>query len=136
MRAGMCRGILRPMKEAEFAATLTDFTHRVTAVWDRYQDVGPGRVESALYERVESLRDQLIEGLSGCEGLASAADLNRETLAVAVTTVADLANRCACRSEGLCFITGEAGLIPRRDLHDRYATALAELQDALIHLSR
>ena len=136
MRVGICPAILRPMNKAEFAAALTDFTHRVTVVWDRYREVGPGRVEPALYEQVESLHDQLIEQISRRDGSTAATELDGETLSAAVTAAADLANRCACRSEGLCFITGEAGLIPRRDMHDRYAAALAELRDALIQLSR
>lgn len=69
-----------------------------------------------LYDAVEAAHAAL--HLTGEEAkLAEAAEALRE-----------LCHRCCRRSEGLCFITGEAGLIPRRDLHDRFEKALQALR--------
>ena len=48
-----------------------------------------------------------------------------QELLVALDTVEPLLRRCVERTEGLCFVTGEAGLIPRKDLHEKCETALA-----------
>ena len=48
-----------------------------------------------------------------------------------VSKLTDLAKRCALRSEGLCFVTGEAGLIPRQDLHQATIDGLEILRAAI-----
>ena len=53
------------------------------------------------------------------------------TLEEAVGVLALLGARCARRNEGLCFVTGEAGLIPRKDQHAAYEQALAIVRSAV-----
>ena len=99
------------------------FHAQASAVWQAYQANGPGRVERELFDPVDAAAikvEELLKGLS--------AD-RFESLRAALKTARDLAQRCACRSDGLCFITGEAGLIPRRDLHEAFEKSLHLLHD-------
>lgn len=61
--------------------------------------------------------------------LGESADVGE--LREAVAEVYDLAQRCACRVEGLCFVTGEAGLIPRRDKEAAFVEYLAWLREVV-----
>ena len=53
------------------------------------------------------------------------------SLEKAIGELAPLGARCARRNEGLCFVTGEAGLIPRKDQHAAYEQALAIVRRAI-----
>ncbi len=109
------------MSEAQLAARLTRFVASVEAVWDAYRDAGAGRVEAALYEPVAAAG----EALESTLGAATESDPILESVRVAK----DLARRCACTSLGLSFISGEAGLIPRRDQHEALERALRTLRE-------
>lgn len=98
---------------------LEQFFDRATALWKSYQEVGPGQVDPNLWSEIPELVSQ-IEREPG--------DKNTEIMQ-AVRQIYDLSERCACRSEGLCFITGEAGLIPRRDLLELMESSLRILRE-------
>lgn len=91
-----------------------------TRVWDSYREQGPGKVDSELYEAVAT----------AAHALEAALVAGNEPLTDTVRRVRDLAHRCACTSLGLCFITGEAGLIPRPDQHKAYEEGLAAIRAA------
>lgn len=116
----------------ELPTCLTDFHKMAIAVWTTYQDVGPGRVEAALFDGGELLASQIATLLAD-EATATdlPAEIDGDALQAAVLKIADLANRCATRSEGLCFITGEAGLVPRRDWHIAMEEGLAVIAKAV-----
>jgi hypothetical protein len=121
----------------QLRVSLKEFHTLASAVWTTYQDVGPGRVDAALFDGGEQLASQ-IGGLLADEAAATdlPAEVDGEELRTAVLKVADLATRCATRSEGLCFITGEAGLVPRRDWHAEMDEGLAAIDQAVTALGR
>jgi hypothetical protein len=101
------------------AVPLEQFLDRVSALWKSYQDVGPGQVNPSLWTEIPELTAHIEREL-----------IDGDTrILQAVRQVSDLSERCACRSEGLCFITGEAGLIPRRDLLELMESSLRILRE-------
>ena len=63
--------------------------------------------------------------------IVDACGQDEQSIASVSTTLRDLAHRCTHRAEGLCFVTGEAGLIPRRDLMNAYADGINFLREWL-----
>ena len=104
-------------------------------LWSRYQDVGPGRVAAGYYEAVQTAAQQLDEALPANDAphwLAKVTDQPSvwlDELRDCAARLADLARRCACTPQGLSFVTGEAGLLPRRDQHEAFEGALRELRE-------
>jgi hypothetical protein len=96
---------------------------RLERIWRVYREAGPGNVDADLFEDVHALAESVLPELAE----AAAGD----DLLEAIQTAVDLGRRCAERPEGLCFITGEAGLVPRRDLHQKFDSALATMSAAL-----
>lgn len=96
---------------------LREFIERTASIWARYQNYGPGGVDAGMYDGIAEL----------AAGVQRQLDDDSAEIRDAVETVRDLSHRCACRSNGLCFITGEAGLIPRKDLHTAMDNGLAIL---------
>ncbi len=88
-------------------------------IWQSYQDAGPGNLDQNLLAPLEE----------ATPGALDAARDNAE-LTAAINTAVDLAERCVKHSQGLCFVTGEAGLLPRKDLHEKMETALSVIQQA------
>lgn len=116
----------------ELPGLLREFHALAAAVWEKYLDVGPGRVEAGLFEGGETVAEDILELLAGGKRPGeSATPVDAEELREAVETVCDLAHRCATRPEGLCFITGEAGLVPRRDWHAAMEKGLGTLSEAV-----
>lgn len=99
------------------------------SIWSAYQQNGPGTLEPAWGHRLDAV-NQRINSLSpsdaNSQGDSSARNRLRERLS-------NLAQRCVRDSEGLSFITGEAGLIPRKDLHDEFRVGLLELAKFTSH---
>ena len=119
-----------------FAMLLKEFTCSTAEVWRTYKDAGIKPISPHLYERT-------VDAMTGMEAmLANPAfiemlsnsvndDLNqwRQRLSKAVATAHDLTYRCACTPIGLNFVTGEAGLIPRRDQHAAFESVLQVLDE-------
>lgn len=84
--------------------------------WQDYLKQGPGQLTPEDLANFESLRDAWEAGHPD------------ETLMSACSELAELFHRCVHRSEGLSFVTGEAGLIPRMDLHARCEHLLRVLE--------
>lgn len=113
----------------ELLDELRKFNTAVREIWDLYQASGPGQVDSQLYPPVADSTERLLALLADPVDIqASAQDVlvddERQQLLTAVTTASRLAKRCAYDAAGLCFVTGEAGLIPRRDLIDEFLRSL------------
>ena len=110
----------------QFAKHLARFTDLTAAIWQAYQSAGPGRVDPQLFDGVDTPYHTLMEMLQQDELLTNLASLNIEPaeLQSALKTARELAHRCACTPAGLCFVTGEAGLIPRKDLQKQFALSL------------
>ena len=108
-----------PRMDPEIQQTAARFLDAASRVWTRYQEVGPGAVREDLFADV----DELAKVVSAAVGDADLVEV--------VAALRGLCERCCCRSEGLCFITGEAGLVPRRDLHEQFEQSLQRLRDAI-----
>lgn len=108
---------------------LDSFSRQATQIWNNYLQTGPGQLQVEVWEALQKLATELDERLRS----SSLPDVDALLQAVAIIT--DLTQRCACRSEGLSFVSGEYGLIPRRDQHDQLSAALGHLQERLDQLS-
>ena len=91
-----------------------DFREAVTTLWNEYQRRGPGRMPAVFLEAVEAAWQQLEGELGDWPSTAAAA----------AETALELSRRCVRHSQGLCFVTGEAGLVPRQHLHQAFEEAL------------
>ena len=98
---------------------LYDAVHRL---WAEYQQNGPGGIRVGLWNDVDHAWNALRK-----DSAAYGNDVQDSA-----RKVVELCRRCALRPEGLCFVTGEAGLVPRRELHAEFGRCLkhlAEVQD-------
>jgi hypothetical protein len=115
--------------------SLADCLHELAIeaeyVWTAYRESGPGSLDSSLLEPVEIAYRKVEAHLTRSVTAAESADMpsRRPQIAEAVATVYDLACRCVQRPEGLCFVSGEAGLIPRQDLHSKFEQSLRLIRD-------
>lgn len=94
---------------------LLAFHQAAARLWENYLAHGPGKLDPQLwllltreYERIKELGGPLPTEID-----------------YAVEMLVKLSRRCAERPEGLCFVTGEAGLVTRWDEHQRFDEALA-----------
>ena len=94
-----------------------DLYEAAAALWSEYQRLGPGKLRPRC-----STPSKMPCG----SFKASQCRLSTEVWEAA-ERVLELSRRCALRPEGLCFVTGEAGLVPRHDLHRAFEDALTEL---------
>ncbi len=115
---------------------LAEFTRQAGRIWTAYQVSGPGGVERESFDGVDASASELRRLLGNAELIGAVGQLTGNDperwlheLADAVGRAHDLSYRCACTSLGLCFITGEAGLLPRRDQHESFQQALGILRD-------
>lgn len=114
----------------DLLATINDLHSRAAQLWQLYLDRGPGQLST----------DDLAPFLSAVEQVRALVDspqpnteLKKDTewtskLEDALTRIEPLLRRCVERSEGLCFVTGEAGLIPRKDLHNECDEAILQIK--------
>jgi hypothetical protein len=117
------------------AEVLERFMKATETVWEAYGKSGPGKVEKELFEPVEeawhdlqkAFQDDALVSIEAVDaGPPSSA--HHAAIEEAGRNVRDLAHHCVFRIEGLNFIAPEAGLIPRRDLIEKFETSLAELR--------
>ena len=101
------------------------------AFWRTWLSGGPGSLDAKSFEPVAATAEGLVDLLQQSETTPDCADAEH-----AVREICELAERGACRLEGLCFITGEAGLIPRKQDHQSYETALKQLEHLIGQLER
>ncbi len=108
------------------ARPLREFIDASTVVWNAYQDVGPNKIERDRFDEVDAAFRLLKSALDAIE--ESALNSSHQKAITTADTIHNLAFRCVCRVEGLCFITGEAGLIPRKDYLEAYESGLRFLE--------
>lgn len=134
------RGHLEGMElraSREVAALLQEFIDACSAIWLAYQRSGPGRLEVAGLADPQPLCARLLATLGTgrlrafVESAPSLRSLiqNHRQIEAAVDECLELTLQCRDAAHGLCFVTGEAGLVPRRDLE-------AKLQHHLQHLAQ
>lgn len=120
---------------ADFFIALRNFTDAAAAIWSSYQEVGPSRVDERLFDELKVAMPALSKTLD-CQAamgevtgqLSIDSDEPAQVIRETIESTRDLAKRCACTPMGLCFVTGEAGLIPRPDQHDAFEAGLKQLR--------
>ncbi len=93
------------MTHPENPEELQEFIDRIDAIWQQYQVRGPGNLDKELWKGVTELQEVLLQSQTEPE------------FEQAVNQLASLAERCVLRPEGLNFVTGESGLLPRKEWH-------------------
>lgn len=112
--------------DAEFGAMLSEFADRLELLWNEYERQGPGQVDYGLFAPLEPLAERLIAALE----TRLPVELGNAEISAAVNQAIDLARRCATLPQGLCFVSGEAGLVPRRDQVEAFAAVRGAIRAA------
>ncbi len=123
----------------QFAKQLKEFTTRVAVVWNAYQSCGPGSVERTLFDGVDAIAQSLNALLDNDElfrDVSNLVNIDPDEWRANIERLRDLCYRCACTPQGLCFITGEAGLIPRKDQHETFERALHFIAECVLQLEQ
>ncbi len=105
---------------------LAELLREASKLWAAYQVEGPSSLPQDSLDSFLKAEANLLELRRRKAKQTDAARVVADIKEI-VTELEGLLRRCVERTEGLCFVTGEAGLIPRRDLHDRCEVLLAEL---------
>ena len=95
------------------------FLSQVESIWSMYLEHGPGSVDRSHFEALQATSRVM------CASIQPHGDLTES-----VSQLEGLCKQIACTPQGLSFISGEAGLVPRRDLHDRFVRNLDVLRAA------
>ena len=106
--------------EEKFIKTLSLFFHQAWQLWQKYLADGPGSLQPECFENLK----QLASSLSSLHRHPKTNSLLREGLKSHMECLLDLTEKAVYRPEGLCFVTGEVGLIPNRMQHDQYEQSL------------
>jgi len=117
---------------SRLAARIDEFVEHAETLWRDYLRLGPGKLEpgnstgvfSAAAEIGYTIRDPDVA--RWLEQLHRGKEL-RDELQTQVEQLTRLARACVSTPQGLSFITGEAGLMPRKDQHEAFASGLAKL---------
>ena len=131
---------MKPLPPTGVLSTpISSFLDHSERVWSEYQQQGPNRLARTLFEEVDVSANVLlsqIEVLRDQELGRGNSDVRMcewyDQLVGVIRNLRDLAQRCVCRVEGLCFFAPEAGLIPRRNLLKSYEEGLAWLRLQLV----
>jgi len=125
---------------SQLAAELDQFLRNATEFWRHYQAVGPGKIDSRLFDGLDLTAKRLaifLDAVSN-EGAGKSLGIDEQSCAASlgetIETVMRLANRCTNSPQGLSFVTGEAGLIPNRQQHDEFEKQLVDLRHQLDRL--
>ena len=118
---------------SRLAARIDEFGEQAETLWRDYLRLGPGKLEpgdangvfSAAAEIEHTVRDPDVA--RWLEHVPHGTQLDE--LQTQITQLTRLARACASTPQGLNFITGEAGLIPRRDQHEAFESGLVKLRE-------
>ena len=109
-RALDCRVMESAPPTNPLTAAISKFLQHSERVWTEYQQHGPNRLASTLFEKVDASANRLLCLIADLRDEEQRRqDANAKTSEwydqlVAVThNLQDLAQRCVCRVEGLCF---------------------------------
>ena len=111
---------------SELRQSLDQLSDAAESLWQEYLAKGPGCFDDNRLAPFETALITSLESLAVCDALPRGDWLVE--FDAAVGELQPLLKRCVERSEGLSFVTGEAGLIPRRDLHERCEFSLDALR--------
>ena len=114
----------------ELASRLAEVYDRADLLWTRYREQGPGKVDAQSFRDLQVAHAAAFELLDGDVPDSPPAGWDSQRmmkLRDVLNTLLDLSRRCVCQPQGLCFVTGEAGLVPRRELHDTFERSLVAI---------
>ncbi len=118
------RGKIRLLNESsrcELQAAIRKLSQTASELWREYLEVGPGALEPSALTGFSDAAEKASELLA----ITATNETAHQDLMLALDELEPLLRRCVERTEGLCFVTGEAGLIPRKDLHQKCEAALS-----------
>ena len=128
-----------PPSTNSLITAISRFLQHAEGVWSEYQQLGPNRLALTLFEKVDSSANRLLSLIADLQDQGPRSqDVDAKSIEwydqlVEVTnSLQDLAQRCVCRVEGLCFFAPEVGLIPRRNLMATYEEGLAWLRSQIV----
>jgi hypothetical protein len=119
---------------SELAQSINRLCESAESLWKDYQIQGPGRIDAVSFDHVQAAAEELETALGRTTLPERLADIVNEPAAWirelqdCVSLLCELSRRCACTPQGLSFITGEAGLLPRRDQHEAFEQTLIRLR--------
>ena len=118
------RGKIRLLNESsscELRAAIRNLSQAASELWRKYLEDGPGALDASALNGFSDAAEKARELLA----ITAARETAHQDLMLALDSLEPLLRRCVERMEGLCFVTGEAGLIPRKDLHQKCEAALS-----------
>lgn len=119
---------------ANLKANLLALCESADLLWSEYIQVGPGKMSPSAGDRftadAAAVENSVASSSSTVPDEVWVGDLR-----AVIQEVRDLLRRCVEQAEGLSFVTGEAGLIPRRDLHEKCETGIRRLRELAEQLS-
>jgi len=104
---------------AEICTHAADVARCGDILWAEYKQHGPSELPAEVYDEFEAAAKALGELLEEADDNSAIDHLRSE-----LETLDDLAYRCRYHPQGLNFISGEAGLVSRKDLHEAMERAL------------
>lgn len=107
---------------SEISAQAAEVARSGDVLWAAYQKHGAGELPAGLYDDFATASKALGELLEDAE--SSQAEFQSE-----LEILNDLAYRCQHHPQGLNFISGEGGLVPRKDLHQAMERALTRFRE-------
>lgn len=121
------------------AARTDDFIEHTEKLWQAYQSLGPGKLERSYFDDVEAAAAEVEHTIKEPNIAAWLEQVDRgielrDALQTQTKQLSRLSRACACTPQGLSFITGEAGLIPRRDQHEAFESGLATTREIATEL--
>lgn len=100
-----------------------------TKFWQTYLELGPGNVQPEDLAEFLTLADHAKASFQkACFQTPTTLAPTFPSTHEALLVLEKLFLRCVHNSNGLCFVTGEAGLIPRQDLHAQIESILKQLE--------
>ena len=96
---------------------LAEFLTIADQLYRDYRIRGPGTLDR-----------QRLESLVAAHRLFDDVTISDE-LRLAIDDIVGLAEKCVLDPQGLCFLSGEAGLVPRQDLHTKFENALDTIRN-------
>ena len=108
--------------EDPIRSALNGFLSTVAKIREIHDRDGPGNVPVDLFPKAESLLDESRRHLD----VELSPDLDES-----LHMLLKLGYRCTYHSQGLHFISGEAGLVPRQDLNREFDRSLKIVRDYL-----
>ena len=110
---------------------LSKLVCRLQGIWETYCQQGPGNVDSSLFDGIDDLARRFEEEFAQFAKSNPERDFSDDPRQT-VHELCRLARRCACTPQGLCFVTGEAGLIRKKDQELAYIQGLERIRRVLV----